>query len=111
LLPETHGLGKVVNLPAHRIARIQTERCTFTGHTQDHGTLVERGNDLKLILEIDIDNLDGTHAADQIGDAIHSLESFREQLYSGREKPKYQSDVVLDSVEDDELIGNWRIEP
>jgi hypothetical protein len=64
----------------------------------------------KLILEMEIDDLDSAHAGDQIADAVRTLEAIAER-FQGGEQVKSQSDVILDSVEDDELIGNWRIDP
>lgn len=62
----------------------------------------------KLILEIDIDT-DPSHAGDQVSDAIAELEKLKNQLYSG--KPvKNQSDIILDTTDDDELLGTWRID-
>lgn len=64
---------------------------------------------MKLILEMELDE-EPLHAGDQIVDAINSLASFKNRLWNDREYPERQSDLILDSGEDDALIGNWRIE-
>lgn len=63
----------------------------------------------KLTLEMDIDWMFPFHAGDQVQDAINSLEKLKEQLYNSNEVGT-PSDVILDSQEDDKLIGNWRID-
>lgn len=62
----------------------------------------------KLTLEMDIDS-DPQHAAEQLTDAIASLSCLRESFCDGV-RPQSQSNLLVDSMDDDELIGNWRID-
>lgn len=63
----------------------------------------------KLTLEMEIDIRHQWHGAEQLANALESLNTLREKLLSQGARDD-ESDLILDPAEDYELLGNWRID-